>query len=484
MRKVGFLLMIILMLVGPGRAGAELVGHWPLDGDGTDISGKGHDGTVNGNVVPTTDRFGNPSGAMYFPGGGGDNVDVGNPTDFQMTGAMTITGWAYLDSTSPVHGDRNGRVVGKMGGGGSRSWSTGIEKNINSVPLTATLQVSPDGGSVISYHDNFQVSFPLDEWVHYAGVYTPGVSMEVFLNGESLGVKTTDVPASQYGSNGQPALIGNRPSCGDCGWYGALDDVRIYNEALTQQQIKAIMVGVAASNPDPANGADRVPLDKVLSWDAPDPCNLEQPPAQYIVYFDPNETLVRNGDASVSFGQQAGTQFDPPGDMELFTTYYWRIDVVDPNFGVPQIYPGAVWTFTTIAPKAGLISPDNGAVDVPRNALLEWDAGFGAIEHIVYFGTDQTLVENGDDSVKVATQTETTFDPDLDWQTDYFWRIDEVFSVGQPEPGDVWSFTTGSPVCEEPLVGDVNDNCIIDIDDVALMGANWLICNVTNDDCP
>ena len=83
---------LILVLALAGAAAADLVGYWPLDGNGMDASGHGNDGTVNGDVLPADDRFGNPSSAMSFAGvGGGDNIDVGDPADLQLTGPMTIT---------------------------------------------------------------------------------------------------------------------------------------------------------------------------------------------------------------------------------------------------------------------------------------------------------------------------------------------------------------------------------------------------------
>jgi len=234
------LFSLILVLGLAGIVSADLVGYWKLDGDGLDSSTYGNDGTVSSNVAATADRFGNPNGAMYFTDGNG-KIDVGDDASLNPTGAMTITAWVYLDSTSDVHGNRNARILGKMDGGGQRSWSTGIEKNIGGVPLTTTLQVSPDGSGVKSFHEAVAISLPTDQWVHYAGVYTPGTSMEVYLNGDSIGIETSGVPASQYSANGHSVLIGNRPACGDCGWYGALDEVRMYTDALSEAQIEAVM---------------------------------------------------------------------------------------------------------------------------------------------------------------------------------------------------------------------------------------------------
>ncbi|UCG47826.1 MAG: PEP-CTERM sorting domain-containing protein [Phycisphaerales bacterium] len=237
-------LVLVLVLGLAGSASASLVGYWALDGDGMDSSGYDNHGAINGNVAPAADRFGNPNGAMSFGGDGGDNINVGNPPEFNITGAMTITAWVYLDSSSPVHGGRNARILAKMDGGGKRSWSTGIEKNVSGVPFPATIQVSSNGSDVIGLHEP---TLPLDEWVHYAGVYTPGTSLEVYLNGDLAGINTDGIPGAQYSDNGNPVIIGNRPACGDCAWYGSLDEVRLYDEVLTEAQIEAVM-----ARPEPA----------------------------------------------------------------------------------------------------------------------------------------------------------------------------------------------------------------------------------------
>lgn len=232
------LFVLVLVLGMAGNASADLKGYWALDGDALDSSAYGNHGAINGSVAAAADRFGNPSGAMSFAGGSGDNINVGQPAALNLTGAMTITAWVYLDSSSPVHGARSSRILAKMGA--SRAWSTGIEKEPQAgVLYPATIQVSETGSTIVGLHDDNQL--PLDEWVHFAGVYTPGTSLEVYLNGDLSAIRTTGIPASQFSNNGRDVLIGNRPDSSDCGWYGSLDEVRIYSDALSETEIEAVM---------------------------------------------------------------------------------------------------------------------------------------------------------------------------------------------------------------------------------------------------
>ncbi|MBE0535741.1 MAG: LamG domain-containing protein [Phycisphaerae bacterium] len=481
MRRIG-LLVFALLVCWCGSARADLVGYWPLDGDAADASGNGNDGTILNNVTPTADRFGNPAGAMSFGGGANDKIDLGDKPEFRITGAMTLSAWVLLRGGNP----NNGRIVAKGGGGGQRSWGLNTELLSGGVSNPATFQIASNSNTNVSVLDTQPL--PTDEWVHVAGVFRPGEAMEVYVNGELRNRNTTNIPAQQHSDNTLPVVIGTRHAASNCGWYGAIDEVRIYNEALSQAEISNIMRTLSAGNPDPASGADRVSVNALLSWDAPGPEWLSDPNAadevQYVVYFDPNELLVAERDASVRFGPQYETEFAPAATLEMATKYYWRVDVIDPNFGGPITYPGLVWSFTTLPPKAGLLFPADGAVSVAKNAVLQWDAGYGAAEHDVYFGTDAALVGSADASVYVGRTSETSLDADLDWQTQYFWRIDEIFPGDVVEQGDVWSFTTGTAVCEYVLPGDLNGDCAIDFQDVALMAANWMVCNLTNGDCP
>ncbi len=336
-KKLIYLIFFAVVLIVAQSASADLVGHWLLDGDGTDASGNGLDGTINGNVVPTADKSGNPDSAMLFGGTSGDYVDIGDPPELQLTGAMTLAAWVVLDSSNT----NNARIFAKAGGGGSRSWTLNIEASTGGVTNPATMQLSPDGGVNISISDSDPL--PTDEWVHMAGVYRPGEAMEIYVNGELKVRNTSNVPASQFSNNNRNVLIGSRNDCGNCGWPGSIDDVRIYNEALTADGIIQVMIGMppgAASNPNPANEATDVPRDVVLSWT---PGEFAPPVNGHTVYLSENFNDVNDGIGGVT---QSADSYAPAQRFDFETNYYWRVDEVN---APPEstVFEGDVWSFTT-----------------------------------------------------------------------------------------------------------------------------------------
>jgi hypothetical protein len=91
------------------------------------------------------------------------------------------------------------------------------------------------------------------------------------------------------------------------------------------------------------------------------------------------------------------------------------------------------------------IYPLDEAIDIPRDAVLEWGPGQTAVAHDVYFGTSFEDVNDGVGTLVSQGQADTTYDPDglLEFGQMYYWRVDEV--NGAPDntifKGEVWSFT-------------------------------------------
>src|SRR4051812_29264956 len=86
--KRSALLAGVFALIPHSNAQAPIA-YYPLDGNGNDASGNGFNGSVIG-TAPTTDRYGNPGGALLFANDT-DRVVCGNPAAFNFSGPFTIS---------------------------------------------------------------------------------------------------------------------------------------------------------------------------------------------------------------------------------------------------------------------------------------------------------------------------------------------------------------------------------------------------------
>jgi len=102
----------------------------------------------------------------------------------------------------------------------------------------------------------------------------------------------------------------------------------------------------------------------------------------------------------------------------------------------------AVWAVSPV--------PQDGAVEMTQTPTLQWSPGVRAAEHDVYFGADPQIVVEADAAAAGIYRGRqaldvTTYEPEtLEWNTTYYWRIDEVNDAHPESPwkGTVWSFTT------------------------------------------
>ena len=233
---------------------AALIGYYAFEeGSGTatedDSIGTDADGILKNGAT-----FGAPSPA---PGstfsaefdGTNDFIDLGNPTKYQnLTGAMTLSAWVYVDSYTA-----SGRIVTKGGNGTNRGWSLNIEFNGGGAP-EASFQIATSA-SVLATVETLPLNpMPTGTWYHLAGVFTPDSvadansdgTLAIYVNGVLANSKTTSA-GSQHNSTANVA-IGAR-SDGTVPFDGRIDDVRIYDQALSAADIAALAV------PEPGAGA-------------------------------------------------------------------------------------------------------------------------------------------------------------------------------------------------------------------------------------
>jgi hypothetical protein len=180
--------------------------------------------------------------------------------------------------------------------------------------------------------------------------------------------------------------------------------------------------------PEPVDGAEAVGVSDSLTWTPGFGAKL------HTVYFGDNFDEISTAEGGLP---QANTIFSP-GPLEMAKTYYWRVD----EFDAVDTYKGDVWNFITEGAVSSP-SPAKGAVDVTQTPVLTWAPGVFADTHEVYFGTDAASLELkgsgnlGDESFELEQ---------LDWNTTYYWRIDEANNANADSPwtGPLWSFTTAN----------------------------------------
>jgi len=194
--------------------------------------------------------------------------------------------------------------------------------------------------------------------------------------------------------------------------------------------------------PDPADGAEAVDVDVELSWTPGYGSKL------HTVYFGETFEEVDNATG----GQAQGSATFTPGTLKMAKTYYWRVD----EFDIAVTHKGNVWSFTTEGTVTAL-DPVNGAVDVSQTPVLTWSPGFGA-SHEVYFGTDPASLELKG-SGNLGSES---FEPgQLEWNTTYYWRIDEANNANADSPwiGPLWSFTTANFLIVDDMesYNDINE---------------------------
>ena len=191
---------------------ANLVAYYALDGDATDGSGYGINGTAEGNPGYGPGVVGQ---AATFDGVG-DYLDFGNPAHWPSgTAPRTMTGWAMSSSV-----ESGWRWIAAYG--------TGATNQAMFIGMNGT---SLYGGGYANdvFVSNFWV---VDEWYH-VGLTYDGTTARLYANG--IEVATSVKTAWNLVPN--RAHIGRQVNNAAEFWAGAVDEVRIYDVALSTEEI-------------------------------------------------------------------------------------------------------------------------------------------------------------------------------------------------------------------------------------------------------
>ena len=203
-----------------------LVGWWPFNGNANDESGNGNNGTVNGATL-TNDRFGIANKAYNF---NSNYILVPhNPTfDFQTNNAVSVSLWfnalnitsgVFLQKQSGVGATQNGFNAGFLNMSSNLAGVAKKTSGIQSIVSTSS--------SILSNNS----------WYHFIYVFNNGIA-SLYVNGQLI---TSQITAgSMVGNSLTDLIFGYGLPSNNAYYSGKLDDIGVWNRALTECEIKAL----------------------------------------------------------------------------------------------------------------------------------------------------------------------------------------------------------------------------------------------------
>jgi hypothetical protein len=202
-----------------------LVAYYPFSGNVNDASGSGNNGTVF-NATLTSDRFGNTNSAYSFNGTTA-YIDVRDSTSLHLSSNFTLSAWIY-QSAAQQSGYRiiDKALAGTPGGFALDTWGSGIGGHTLRLQGAGTNNPNVLGAtaySLLAWHHVAAVVSGSNGWVYLDGIVN-GTG-----NVGSIPVNTLDLYIGHAHPNG---------GSGQWEWFnGKIDDVRIYNRALSATEI-------------------------------------------------------------------------------------------------------------------------------------------------------------------------------------------------------------------------------------------------------
>ncbi|HPS55650.1 MAG TPA: LamG domain-containing protein, partial [Sedimentisphaerales bacterium] len=356
-RNISFLQVVIffvftLFSISLASTDPNLVGWWKFDEGAGQIA---HDSSGYGNHFTLILNEGYKTDPTYVksddfvPGVSGYCLQLDGkwktaytPHDDVLKPAkeMTISVWLKADVL-----EKTGNIYFKSDGGdyGAAANIISIEKISDNYKFRFTLNA---GGTRRRVDAPITVAgFADNQWHLYTCTYD-GNYMKTYRDG---------VVIAQLNCPGEIGVCGRSNAyLGSCANYcptdnpgiahydGLMDDLRIYDRALTQQEIEVLMgISKGAVEPSPMHGEKSVRLDSILSWKGSGEAE------SFDVYLGTDAQSVE--DANASSDEFMGNQsvdvnsFDP-NVLESGVFYYWRVDEVSNA----NVIKGQVWSFETV----------------------------------------------------------------------------------------------------------------------------------------
>lgn len=236
----------------PAPQQSFIQGRWRFEEDsGTrnDSSGKNNQLTDRNGVLASTDhKEGTKSADLERDGSQYLSISDASQQGLDVTGEMTIGFWVKPESLGDVP------IVDKFK-------DTDHQRSYH-VDLTSAggilFQVSSNGtnaGAPIMHEAGSAAIITPGNWYHVTVIFAPSSKMEVYVNGALSGSTTSNVPAGIFNSNAS-FNVAFTDHTGGTTFDGFVDDLYVYNKALTGSEVVQLMqsaAGGGVSSPPPSS---------------------------------------------------------------------------------------------------------------------------------------------------------------------------------------------------------------------------------------
>lgn len=231
-KKISILASLMLMLLATSVQ-ADLVGLWDLNGDALDDSGYNNHGTLYGGptYVPS------PMGSALLFDGANDYVNLGSSATLKPTEDITIEMWVNPGSTQNTWAD--------ILGGHQNNQGYVVQQDADDLN-TYYLAYNNNGTGAGWQGTSIKTQLTANKWQYFV-VQKEGDIIRHYLDGTLTA--SGSVSGNIYYSPSEPFYMGiGWELTSDRYFAGAIDEVRIYNHALTEAEIVpipgAVLLGI------------------------------------------------------------------------------------------------------------------------------------------------------------------------------------------------------------------------------------------------
>ena len=363
-KKISIVLMIISIFVITNgviirNALADLndglVAYYPFNGNANDESGNNNNGIVHSATL-TEDKFGTSNSAYKFDGID-DYIEIGDHPSLDGMSELTISVWIkpYFPSTAEYYQN----IIGK----GYHEYILrydGLDEN---------------GGTILGYlwHDMALITLnnvPASEWRHIVFTWYGGTTITRKIYADGMLAKSAGPrPKPDEGGN---VYIGCDYKINREFFNGIIDEIRIYNRALNEVEIKKLYSIYSPSAID-----DTISPTITATFPNNNQIDISVDAAITVTFSEDMDSTTITSDTFLvndGFNQINGTMvycdniatLSPLSSLDYDTTYTVTITNVVTDFVGNPIENNYSWSFTTTKPLWVIDTDNDGVID-------EWD---------------------------------------------------------------------------------------------------------------